>query len=80
MSKFFSTPINSDTCAIVDELLSKGFTELEQSGQGNLFIDTVNKTYWQCGPENLEVNRKFVGNMNETVEQINLNQIKSWQI
>ena len=80
MSNFFSTPVNSETDEIVDELLSKGFSELEASGTGNLFIDTVNKTFWYCDAEQLQKNSVFLQHLKESVTQINLKEIKSWQI
>jgi len=79
MSKFYSTPVNSDTDEIVDELLGKGFSELQPSGNSNLFIDTVNKNFWYCNPEHLQKNSVFLKHLKESVTQINLKEIKSWE-
>jgi hypothetical protein len=80
MIKFYSTPTNSETDLIVDELLGRNYTELQNSGDGNIFIDTVNKTFWICSPEALAINTNMVEQMHqEKVYQTNLNEIKSWQ-
>lgn len=78
-NKLYSTPTNSDTDLLVDELFAKNFTELEQSGDGNVFIDTVNRTFWICSSESLSRNTKYVENTHqEKVYQTNLNEIKTW--
>jgi hypothetical protein len=81
MNKFYSTPTNSETIdLLVDELLEKGYTELEPAGDGNIFIDTVNKTFWICSPEALASNTNMVEQLHqEKVYQTNLNEIKSWE-
>ncbi len=80
MNKFYSTPTNSDTDLILDELLGKNFTELEPSGDGNIFIDTVNKTFWICSSEALANNTYAVNEIHqEKVYQTNLNEIKLWE-
>jgi hypothetical protein len=79
-NKFYSTPTNSDTDSVIDELFERNYTELEPSGDGNIFIDTVNKTFWICSPEALASNTNMVEQLHqEKVYQTNLNEIKSWE-
>lgn len=79
MSKFYSTPVNSETDAIVDELLAKNYTEMHKSGDSNLFIDTVNKIFWFCNPEHLQQNSDFLNHLKEPINQTNLKEIQSWE-
>jgi hypothetical protein len=80
MNNFFTSPKTNETSLIVAELQKQNFEQLEPAGEGNLFIDNINRNYWFCSDEAMQANINFVDNMNgQKVEQITLNSIKLWE-
>jgi hypothetical protein len=80
MTNFFTSPKTNETSLIVAELQKQNFEQLEPAGEGNLFIDNINRNYWFCSDEAMQANINFVDNMHgQKVEQITLNSIKLWE-
>lgn len=79
MSKLFTTPKTTEVPLIIEELVNQNFIEMEQSGEGNIFIDKVNRTFWICSDENLATNIRFADSENEKIEQTNLKEIQLWE-
>jgi hypothetical protein len=80
MTNFFTSPKTNETSLIVAELENQNFEQLEPAGQGNLFIDKINRNYWFCSDDAILKNIYFVENLHkQKVEQITLNTIHSWE-
>lgn len=80
MTNFFTAPKTTETSLIVAELQKQNFEQLEPAGEGNLFIDNINRNFWFCSDIAMQANINFVENMHsQKVEQITLNTIQSWE-
>jgi len=80
MAKFFTVPQTNEVPLIVAELQKQHFIQLEAIGEGNLFIDTINKTFWFCSDKAIQTNINFAKHMhNDIPEQATLKMIQSWE-
>lgn len=81
MNKFYTTAASTETPEIKKALDNLGYTELEPAGANNhLFVDTVNKTYWDCDHDAMDANINMAkANHNETPTQLTLKEVQSWE-
>jgi hypothetical protein len=80
MTNFFTAPKTTQILLLVVELEKQDFEQLEPAGQGNLFIDKINRNYWFCSDDAIQDNIYFIENLHkQKVEQITLDSIQSWE-
>jgi|GEM_PF-5973354 len=79
-NNFFTTAASNEVPQIKDKLQQLGFTELQPAGTNHLFVDKINKTYWESDDKGIQQNIKLAENTHkETPIQLTLKEVESWQ-
>ncbi|WP_412464249.1 hypothetical protein [Flavobacterium mekongense] len=79
-NNFFTTAASNEVPQIKEKLEQLGYTELEPTGTNHLFVDKINKTFWECDENGINQNIKLAENTHkETPIQLTLKEVALWQ-